>query len=225
MELAWSPSTPPGRWAGKEVTDIVLTTRGAATRQRIITGAAALIRDHGVAGVSLDDIRAATSTSKSQLFHYFPQGKSDLLLSVAEYEAEQVLADQQPMLGDLTSWQKWQDWRERVIEKYDAQRAGCPLSALTAQLDVARPATQGIITRLYDRWHAHLSEGVKALKDSGEAEADLDADAAATAILTAVTGGATLLQATDSLTYLETSLDQALSALRRDETPAGRAAG
>ncbi|MFF1835480.1 TetR/AcrR family transcriptional regulator [Streptomyces sp. NPDC058231] len=197
----------------------MLTTRGAATRQRIVTGAATLIRDHGVAGVSLDDIRAATSTSKSQLFHYFPQGRSDLLLAVAEHEAEQVLADQQPMLGDLTSWQKWQAWRERVIEKYDAQRAGCPLSALTAQLDVARPTTQDIITRMYDRWHTHLVEGVRALKASGEAGERLDADAAATAILTAVTGGATLLQATDSLTYLETSLDRALDALRRDETP------
>ncbi|MGC5006772.1 hypothetical protein [Streptomyces sp. NBC_00353] len=54
---------------------------------------------------------------------------------------------------------------------YNAQRAGCPLSALTAQLDVARPATQDIITRLYDRWHAHLAEGVQALKGSKEADA------------------------------------------------------
>ncbi|HEX4658285.1 MAG TPA: helix-turn-helix domain-containing protein, partial [Streptosporangiaceae bacterium] len=58
----------------------VLTSKGAATMQRIVAGAAALIRDRGVANVSLDDIRAATSTSKSQLFHYFPDGKSDLLL-------------------------------------------------------------------------------------------------------------------------------------------------
>jgi AcrR family transcriptional regulator len=196
----------------------VLTTRGAATRHRIVTGAADLIREQGVAKVSLDDIRAATSTSKSQLFHYFPQGKANLFLAVAEHEAEQVLADQQPMLGDLTSWQKWQAWRERVIEKYDAQRAGCPLSALIAQLDVAHPATQDIITGLCDRWLAYLAAGVKALKDAGEADAHLDADEAARAILAAVTGGAALLQATDSLSYLEASLTQALNALRPGRT-------
>jgi hypothetical protein len=95
-----------------------------------------------------------------------------------------------------------------------AQRAGCPLSALTAQLDVARPATQAIITRLYDRWLGQLTVGVRALQDSGEADPRLDADEAATAILTAVTGGATLLQATDSLTYLDASLTQAIDALR-----------
>src|SRR5260370_28430622 len=88
----------------------VLTSKGTATRQRIVEGAAALIRDRGAANVSLDDIRAATSTSKSQLFHYFPDGKADLLLAVAEYEAEQILAEQQPMLGDLTTWPQWEAW-------------------------------------------------------------------------------------------------------------------
>ncbi len=49
-----------------------LTAKGTATRARIVEGAAQLIRERGVANVSLDDIRAVTSTSKSQLFHYFP---------------------------------------------------------------------------------------------------------------------------------------------------------
>lgn len=59
-----------------------LTRKGAATRQRIIEGAAAEIRDRGVALTTLDDIRARTKTSKSQLFHYFPDGKEQLLLSL-----------------------------------------------------------------------------------------------------------------------------------------------
>jgi AcrR family transcriptional regulator len=189
----------------------VLTSRGAATRQRIVEGAAALSRDRGPANVGLDDIREVTSTSKSQLFHYFPDGKAALLLAVAEYEAEQVLADQQPMLGDLTTWRKWQAWRRRVIEKYETQRQHCPLSALTAQLGLANPATRTVLTGMYDRWHGHLAVGVRALKDSGE----IDAGQAATAILTAVTGGATMLQATDRISYLEVALAEALDGLRR----------
>ena len=47
------------------------TEQGRATRQRIVVAAAALIGERGVAGTSLDDIRAATSSSKSQLYHYF----------------------------------------------------------------------------------------------------------------------------------------------------------
>ena len=61
-----------------------LTAKGEATRRRIIEGAAAVIRSNGVAATTLDDIRAHTQTSKSQLFHYFPDGKDQLLLAVAE---------------------------------------------------------------------------------------------------------------------------------------------
>ena len=194
--------------------DRVLTSKGTATRQRIVEGAAALIRDRGAANVSLDDIRAATSTSKSQLFHYFPDGKADLLLAVAEYEAEQILAEQQPMLGDLTTWPKWEAWRQRVVERYEAQGRHCPLAALTSQLGLANPATEDIVAGLYDRWHAYLLAGVTALIDAGEIDATTNAAHAASAILTAITGGATMLQATGRIDYMDISLTEALNGLR-----------
>ena len=121
----------------------VLTARGAATRQRIVAAAAALIRERGVADTGLDDIGAATATSKSQLFHYFPGGKTDLLHAVAVHEAEQVIADQQPYLGDLTTWRKWQAWRRLVMQKYDAQQ----LREIAAQI-------------LWDRTGEHLDPAV-----------------------------------------------------------------
>ncbi|MFE6946645.1 TetR/AcrR family transcriptional regulator [Streptomyces chartreusis] len=191
----------------------VLTAKGAATRARIIEGAVDLMRRHGPANVALDDIRAITSTSKSQLFHYFPDGRADLLLAVARYEAEQVLTDQQPLLGDLTSWEKWEAWRVRVIEKYAAQRQNCPLSALTAQLGLADPATRTIIIGMYDRWHAYLAVGVRALQISKAIDPTVDVGATATGILTTVCGGAAMLQATDDLSYLETSLTDILRRL------------
>ncbi|HET6298075.1 MAG TPA: TetR/AcrR family transcriptional regulator [Kribbella sp.] len=193
----------------------VLTVKGAATRQRIVEGAALLIREQGVSKVGLDDIRAATSTSKSQLFHYFPDGKADLMLAVAKYEAGQVIAEQMPMLGDLTSWRKWQAWRRRVIQIYDAQRQSCPLSALTAQLGMADPATREIVKNLLDDWHGYLASGVQALKASGEIDGGVDVNKAATSVLTAVTGGAGMLQATDRISYLEVALAEALEGMRR----------
>ena len=192
-----------------------LTRKGQATRQRIVAGAAELFRASGVAGTSLDDVCEATSTSKSQLFHYFPDGKSDLLLAVARYEAQQVLDDQQPMLGDLTSWPKWQAWRDQVIEKYRAQGPGCPLSALTSQLGLADPATRTVVTDMYARWHEHLAEGLRALSAAGDIGAGTNVMDAATAILTAVAGGATMLMATGEISYPEVVLDETLGGLRR----------
>jgi AcrR family transcriptional regulator len=56
-----------------------------------VTGAALLMREHSAAETSLDQVLHVTATSKSQLFHYFPDGRAGLLLAVTEYEAEQVL--------------------------------------------------------------------------------------------------------------------------------------
>jgi AcrR family transcriptional regulator len=192
-----------------------LTPKGAATRQRIVEGAAGLVRERGVPNVGLDDIRAVTATSKSQLFHYFPDGRADLMLAVAGHEAQQVLTDQMPQLGDLTTWRKWQAWRRRVIKIYDAQRQRCPLSALTDQLGTADPATRKIVLELVDRWHEYLAKGVQALKDSGEIGASVDTAKAATSILTALTGGVGLLQSTDRISYLEVALSEAIDNLRR----------
>ena len=193
----------------------VLTAKGAATRQRIVEGAAGLIRARGLPDTGLDDIRAATSTSKSQLFHYFPDGRAELLRAVARFEADQLIEEQMPYLGDLSSWRKWQTWRRRVIKMYDDQRAGCPLSTLTAQLRGADPAIRDIVAGMLDRWQGYLVKGVQALKDSGEIAPTIDPLKAATAILTAVTGGAGLLISTNRISYLELALTESIDALRR----------
>jgi len=66
----------------------------------------------------VDDIRAATGTSQSQLFDYFPGGRYELLLVVAQYEADRVLDDQQPYLRRLDSWDTWYRWRNALLERY-----------------------------------------------------------------------------------------------------------
>ena len=124
-----------------------LTAKGQATRQRIIEGAAAEIRERGVAVATLDDIRARTQTSKSQLFHYFPDGKEQLLLAVAEHEAQMVLDDQQPYLGALTSWAAWQRWRDAVVDRYRRQGQHCPLAVLMSEIGRSTPGAQAVTRR------------------------------------------------------------------------------
>lgn len=121
-----------------------LTRKGAATRQRIVEGAAEQIRAQGVFALRLEDVMAHTATSKSQLFHYFPDGKDELLLAVARHEAARVIDDQQPELGSLTSWAAWQRWRDKVVARYRAQGTDCPLHTALAQLGPATDATRTV---------------------------------------------------------------------------------
>src|SRR5215813_3442433 len=111
-----------------------LTAKGAATRARIVETAADLVLARGVGGTSLDDIRAGTATSKSQLFHYFPGGKNDLVAAIAAFQAERVLAAQQPFLDALDTWEAWAGWRDSVVAHYGSQpQWGCPIGALTSE--------------------------------------------------------------------------------------------
>ncbi|QFU93404.1 TetR/AcrR family transcriptional regulator [Amycolatopsis sp. YIM 10] len=191
-----------------------LTAKGAATRHRIVEGAAAEIREHGVAVTTLDDVRARTGTSKSQLFHYFPGGKEDLLLAVARFEAGRVLSDQQPQLGDLGSWPAWQAWRDKVVERYRKQGQQCPLNVLFSQLGRSTPGAQAVVTELMRQWQAEITAGVRKLQDAGEADPATDADQVAAALLAGIQGGVLLLLSTGSTTHLEAALDVGIKNLR-----------
>ncbi|OBK82671.1 TetR family transcriptional regulator [Mycolicibacter heraklionensis] len=193
-----------------------LTSKGAATRWRIIEGAAAEIRTGGVSATTLDDIRARTQTSKSQLFHYFPGGKEQLLLAVAEHEAERVLADQQPYLGELTSWAAWQRWRDAVIDRYRRQGQHCPLAVLMSELGRTTPAAQAVTSALIRQWHAEIAAGVRAMQQGGKMSGRIDADSAAAALLAGIQGGVGILLATGDLGFLEAALDRGIAALRTE---------
>jgi AcrR family transcriptional regulator len=192
----------------------MLTTKGAATRQRIIAGAAGEIREHGALAVRLEDVMARTATSKSQIFHYFPRGREDLLLAVAAYEADQVLADQQPHLGDLTSWAAWQAWRDAVVDRYRRQGEHCPLGVLTTEIGRGTPAARAITGQLIRRWQDDLRDGITAMQRTGEVSRTLDPDHTAAAIVAGIQGGVVILMATGSIDHLEAALDSMLTLLR-----------
>jgi AcrR family transcriptional regulator len=198
-----------------------LTPKGAATRDRIIEGAAAEIREHGVTA-TLDDIRARTGTSKSQLFHYFADGREQLLLAVARHEADRVLADQQPQLSHLTSWGSWLAWRDAVIARYREQGQQCPLSALTTQLGRATPGAQAVVTELMGQWQAEVAVGVRAMQAAGEISPDLDPARTAAAIVAGIQGGVLMLMSTGDITPLEAALDLAIGYLRASRQPLAR---
>ncbi|MEH1168683.1 TetR/AcrR family transcriptional regulator [Micromonospora sp. CPCC 205539] len=191
-----------------------LTRKGAATRQRIVVGAAAEIRERGVEEVRLEDVMARTGTSKGQLFHYFPEGKEELLLAVAEHEADQVLADQEPMLSNLTSWPAWQAWRDRLIERYLAQGVKCPLNALLGQAGRRAPGAQAVVTGLMWRWQGKIAEGVRQMQSTGDIAPEVDAERAAAALLAGIQGGVLLMLTTGKIDHLEAALDVNLGSLR-----------
>jgi AcrR family transcriptional regulator len=191
-----------------------LTAKGAATRARIIEGAAAEIRAVGVASTTLNDICHRTRTSKSQLFHYFPAGKEHLLLAVAQHEADRVLSDQEPFLSDLRSWSAWSAWRDVVVDRYRRQGENCPLSVVTSQLGPASPGAQAVTTQLFRQWQQAIADGIGEMQRQGLIRAGLDAEEASAALLAGLQGGVLILLATGQVAHLEAALDVGIAHLR-----------
>lgn len=176
---------------------------------------ATVIRSRGVAATTLDDIRAQTQTSKSQLFHYFPEGKDQRLLAVAELEAQMVLEVQQPHLGELTSWAAWQRWRDAWVERYRRQGQSCPLSLLMSETGRTTPGAQAVTNSLLRQWHGEISAGIRHVQSRGKIAADLDAERVAAALLDGFQGGVSVMLASGDLSYLESALDVGIEMLRR----------
>ena len=191
-----------------------LTRKGEQTRSRIVAGAAAEIRERGVDEVRLEDVMARTGVSKGQLFHYFPGGKDELLLAVAEHEADQVLTDQEPMLSHLTSWPAWSEWRDALVARYLAQGVHCPLSGLLGNAARRSPGAQAVLIGLMTRWQDAIAEGIRAMQSTGDIGAEVDPVRASSALLAGIQGGVLLLLSTGRIDHLEAALDLTIDSLR-----------
>jgi AcrR family transcriptional regulator len=197
-----------------------LTAKGLATRNRIIEGAAEVLREQGVGAATFDDIMARTHASKSQLFHYFPGGKDELLLAVARFEADRVLEDQQPYLGRLDSWEAWHAWRDVVVKRYEDQGDHCPLGSLFLQVGRSTPGARAVVVELMRSWQESLAAGIRAMQAGGHVPDGLDVELHAAALLAGIQGGVTILLSTGRSTHLEAALDQGIACLGH-----GRATG
>jgi TetR/AcrR family transcriptional repressor of nem operon len=121
-----------------------------------------LIYERGVAGTSLDDVRAATSTSKSQLYHYFT-GKQALVRAVIDRQVERVLQAQQPELDALDSVEALRQWRDRVVT-LNRRTGGCPLGRLAGELTEGDTEARRALVAGFEAWQDRLSAGMERMR-------------------------------------------------------------
>jgi AcrR family transcriptional regulator len=187
-----------------------LTPKGERTRARIVEEAAVLIHERGVAGTTLDDVKAAAEVSGSQLYHYFPD-KNDLVQAVIDYQADATVSNQQH--ADLGSVKGVQAWRDMVI--YAAERVqakgGCPLGSLGGQLAESDPEARSLIAAGFERWTTEISQGLRSLQASGQLPPGLDPDDLAVTLLATLQGGLLLAQVQRSTRPFETAVDTLLA--------------
>ncbi|MGH3258352.1 MAG: TetR/AcrR family transcriptional regulator [Streptosporangiaceae bacterium] len=191
-----------------------LTPRGERTRTRIVEAAARLIHQRGVAGTTLEDVKAAAEVSGSQLYHYFPD-KDDLVQAVIDHQADAIAGNQQQ--ADLGSPDGLRAWRDMVITQAQSSngKGGCPLGSLAGQLAETDPRARALIATGFDQWSAALGDGLRRLQTAGRTPAGIDADDLAITLLAALQGGLLLAQVQRDTHPLETAVDTLLALTAR----------
>ena len=198
--------------ATKAGTSRRLTARGASTRARIVDAAALLVYERGFAGTSLDDVMAATGTSKSQVYHYFAD-KDALIREVIRAQLSRIMAAQEAAgLHNVSSWEHLQRWCDHFVTATRSTQGagGCPLGSLVGELaDQSEPARR-VLEQCFADWQSYLSEGLKAMRDNGELAAHADPAELALTMMSALQGGLLMAQAMRSARPVELALNMAL---------------
>jgi TetR/AcrR family transcriptional regulator, transcriptional repressor for nem operon len=191
------------------------TAKGRETRERIVSSAAGLIRDHGSAETSLDDVIEEAGVSKSQLYHYFSD-REDLLRAVVAHNCEHVLANQGPELGPFGSWTAVRAWLDKLVRLQARRQArgGCPLGSLVAQLAESDDQAREELEASFARWETEIRDGLGAMQARGKISRHADLDQLATATLAAIQGGLVLTQARRDTEPLAVAVDAAYAHLR-----------
>jgi TetR/AcrR family transcriptional regulator, transcriptional repressor for nem operon len=192
-----------------------LTARGAATRARILHSAAELMHQKGVAATTLDDVRAASGTSKSQLYGHFPD-KDALVREVISLRAAEVLARHERQLRRLDSFRGLELWRDAIVRR-NALRGGahgCELGSLANELADQDEDARAALAGHFRAWKELLAAGLERMRQNGTLREDADPDELATGIMAALQGGYLLAQTERSTEPMGIALDMAIAHLR-----------
>ena len=169
----------------------------------------------GVAATTLDDVRAMSGTSKSQLYRHFPD-KDALVHAVVKRQGENVLDVNTRGLARLNSIRGLELWRDAVIQRVTVRNGahGCALGSLAAELADVDEDARVLLASLFQAWERLFVDGFVRMKNRGVLREESDEEVLATAMIAALQGGYLLAQTTHDPKPMRVALDMALDYVR-----------
>lgn len=188
-----------------------LRPAGVATRDRILTAAADLMYVKGVNATTLDDVRAMSGTSKSQLYQHFAD-KNALVRAVIAVQSQKVLDREQHRLQRLSSFRGLERWRNALVQVNGLQNGayGCALGSLGNEVADQDPEARSALAATFAAWEGLIADGLRRMQDNGSLRRDADPDDLAVGLMAALQGGYLLAQIARDIKPMEVALDMAL---------------
>jgi TetR/AcrR family transcriptional repressor of nem operon len=169
-----------------------LTARGQQTRARILIATGALIRERGIAAVTLEHVESAAGVGRGQLYYYF-EDRDELLRAAVEATVERVLGRQPASFNGLADINDWFADVVAVLSQLGTA-GGCPLGSLVGQLTETNEPIRAILAAAFTRWEAPLLSCLKELHAGGLLRPDASPPELADLTMAALQGGLLLAQ-------------------------------
>jgi TetR/AcrR family transcriptional regulator, transcriptional repressor for nem operon len=165
----------------------------------------------GVSATTLDDVRAASNTSKSQLYYHFAD-KDALVLAVIDLQADEILERQDQQLRRLNSIRGLQRWRDAIVQGNALRNGayGCPLGSLASELSDRDEDARRSLADYFARWEGLLTAGLTRMREAGVLRDEADPQKLATGLMAALQGGYLLAQTAHDSAPMRIALDMGI---------------
>lgn len=171
---------------------VIMTAHGERTKERMVRGAAELLRQRGYTGTGFREVIELTGAPRGSIYHHFPGGKAQLAGEAVGYVGAlardvigDALADGDP-IGALRAFvELWRADFER-----SGGRAGCPIAAVAVENHDDAPELLDAAAHAFGNWREAFAD---CLAQAGVPAAR--ADTLAALVVSAVEGAIVLSRA------------------------------
>ena len=183
---------------------------GTATRERILTAAEHLVIENGYAATSVDEVIAASGSSKGAFFHHFDSKRDLARALVGRY----VEADLAHLTGALDATAAIDDPAERAVafvrvfedagDELMTQQSGCLYTSVLTERQLSFDGTADEIRGAILTWRAAFADLLRAAL--GRRARSLDADALADHLFVTFEGAYLLCRSLDDPSHMRTQM-------------------
>jgi TetR/AcrR family transcriptional regulator, transcriptional repressor for nem operon len=191
-----------------------ITSRGRASRERIVERAAELFAERGIAATSVDEVLAAAGAGKGQFYHYF-RGRDELTAAAVGYRCAQAVAGLTQALGGVSSLPELEQALAGFVTGFEQTGLpGCPIGTLATEVAGRNEAARLQAAAGFDAWERLLADALERMRQRGELRADASPAVLATGLLASIEGGMVLSQARRDIASLHVAVEAGLGQVR-----------
>ena len=169
-------------------------TNSADTRERILSAARALFHEHGYTAIGVADICREANVVKGSFYHFFPSKDELLAETIARNWAQldamlgQLEAAPRPARACIAALFAAVCGESRRTMAECGKILGCRIGTIASEIGSAESAAQARSVAAFEGWRRSLRRLVRRGQEDGSIDPELDAVAAADALLALVQG-------------------------------------